>query len=125
MSFLTDRARANNHGSAKEGTEHWWHQRLTAIALIPLGLLFIFPFAQALGDGYEAVTALYANPWHAIVAGLFIIVAFNHLRLGIQVVVEDYVHGAAGKTLLILNTLFCAAFAFAGVFAVAKIAFAG
>lgn len=125
MSFLTDRARAHNHGSAKEGVEHWWQQRLTAIALVPLGLLFIFPFAGALGDGHEAVVALYANPWHAIIAGLFIIVGFNHLRLGVQVVVEDYVHGAAGKTLLILNSLLCAALAFAGLFAVAKIAFTG
>lgn len=125
MSFLTDRARAHNHGSAKEGVEHWWQQRLTAIALVPLGLLFIFPFAGALGDGHEAVVALYANPWHAIIAGLFIVVGFNHLRLGVQVVVEDYVHGAAGKTLLILNSLLCAALAFAGLFAVAKIAFTG
>ena len=125
MSFLTDRARAHNHGSAKEGVEHWWQQRLTAIALVPLGLLFIFPFAGALGDGHEAVVTLYANPWHAIIAGLFIIVGFNHLRLGVQVVVEDYVHGAAGKTLLILNSLLCAALAFAGLFAVAKIAFTG
>ena len=125
MSFLTDRARAHNHGSAKEGTDHWWHQRLTAIALIPLGLLFVFPFAMTVGDGFEAMTALYSNPIHAIIAALFIIVAFNHLRLGVQVVVEDYVHGAMGKTLLILNSLLCAAFAFAGVFAVAKIAFTG
>ncbi|MEM8753135.1 MAG: succinate dehydrogenase, hydrophobic membrane anchor protein [Pseudomonadota bacterium] len=125
MSFLTDRARAHNHGSAKEGVEHWWGQRITAIALVPLGLLFIFPFAIALGDGHEAVVATYANPFHAIVAALFIVVAFNHLRLGIQVVIEDYVHGAAGKAALILNTLFCALFGFAGLFAVAKIAFTG
>lgn len=125
MSFLTDRARANNHGSAKEGVEHWWGQRITAIALTPLGLLFIFPFAMTVGEGYEATIALYQNPIHAIIAGLFIIVAFNHLRLGVQVVIEDYVHGAMGRTLLILNTLFCALFGFAGLFAVAKIAFTG
>lgn len=125
MSFLTDRARAHNHGSAKEGVDHWWGQRMTAIALVPLGLLFIFPFAIALGDGYEAVTALYANPIHAIIAALFIVVAFNHLRLGVQVVIEDYIHGAMGKTALILNTLFCALFGFAGLFAVAKLAFTG
>lgn len=125
MSFLTDRARANGLGSAKEGTDHWWGQRMTAIALIPLGILFIIPFAQSIGDGYEAMLATYSHPIHAIIAALFIIVAFNHLRLGIQVVVEDYVHGAMGKTLLILNTLFCTLFGFAGVFAVAKIAFTG
>lgn len=125
MSFLTDRARANGLGSAKEGTGHFWSQRITAIALVPLGLLFVFPFAAALGDGHEAVLALYGRPFHAIVAGLFIAVAFNHLRLGVQVVVEDYVHGGARAVVLVLNTLICAALAFGGLFAVAKIAFAG
>lgn len=125
MSFLTDRARAHGHGSARDGTEHFWRQRVTAIALVPLGLLFIFPFASALGDSHEAVLELYSNPVHAIVAGLFIVVAFNHLRLGVQVVVEDYVHGGLRTVVLVLNTLFCTLFAFGGLFAVAKIAFAG
>lgn len=69
--------------------------------------------------------ALYSHPFHAIVAGLFILVGCNHLRLGLQVVIEDYVHGAAGKASLIANTLFCGLFAFGGLFAIAKIAFAG
>lgn len=125
MSFLTDRARATGLGSAKDGTHHWWGQRITAIALIPLGLLFIFPFALALGDGHEAVTALYSSPYHAIIAGLFIAVAANHLRLGLQVVIEDYVHGPARTAGVILNTLFCTLLGFAGLFAIAKIAFAG
>ncbi|MFV0476144.1 MAG: succinate dehydrogenase, hydrophobic membrane anchor protein [Pikeienuella sp.] len=125
MSFLTDRARATGLGSAKDGTHHWWSQRITAIALVPLGLLFIIRFALALGDGYEAVRAAYANPFNAIIAGLFILVACNHLRLGLQVVFEDYIHGAARTAALIANTLFCATLAFAGIFAVAKIAFVG
>jgi succinate dehydrogenase / fumarate reductase membrane anchor subunit len=111
MDYQTDRSRANGLGSAKEGTDHWWQQRVTAVALIPLGLLFIFPFAMVIGEGYEAALALYEHPLHAIVACLFILVAFNHLRLGLQVVLA--------------TTLFCFAFAFAGVFAVAKIAFNG
>lgn len=122
MSFLTDRARANNHGSAKEGADHWWQQRVTAVALIPLGLLFIFPFARALGSGYEAVIALYSHPLHAIVACLFILVAFNHLRLGLQVVIEDYVHGMIKTPAVLANIIFCGAFAFAGVFAIVRIA---
>lgn len=125
MSFQTDRQRVTGLGSAKEGVAHWWSQRITAIALVPLGLLFIFPFAGALGTSREDVLALYSHPWHAIIAGLFIIVAFNHLRLGVQVVVEDYVHGAMRTALLIANTLFCTLFAFGGLFAIAKIAFAG
>lgn len=122
MSFLTDRARAHNHGSAKEGADHWWQQRVTAVALVPLGLLFIFPFARALGSGYEAVIALYSHPLHAIVAGLFILVAFNHLRLGLQVVIEDYVHGSLKTVAMLANIAFCGAFAFAGVFAIVRIA---
>ena len=125
MKFQTDRSRAHGLGSAKEGSDHWWSQRVTAVALVPLGLLFVFPFAMALGDGHEAVMALYANPFHAIVAALFMIVAFNHLRLGLQVVIEDYVHGAPRNVMLLANTFFCGAFALAGVFAVAKIAFQG
>ena len=122
MSFLTDRARAHNHGSAKEGADHWWQQRVTAVALIPLGLLFIFPFAGALGSSYDEVIALYEHPFHAIVAGLFILVAFNHLRLGLQVVIEDYVHGMWKTPMMLANTSFCALFAFAGIFAIARIA---
>ncbi|MDG1210879.1 MAG: succinate dehydrogenase, hydrophobic membrane anchor protein [Paracoccaceae bacterium] len=122
MSFLTDRARANNHGSAKEGADHWWQQRVTAVALVPLGLLFIFPFARALGSGYEAVIALYSHPLHAIVACLFILVAFNHMRLGLQVVIEDYVHGMIKTPAMLANIAFCGAFAFAGVFAIVRIA---
>ena len=122
MSFLTDRARANNHGSAKEGADHWWQQRVTAVALVPLGLLFIFPFARALGSGYEAVITLYSHPLHAIVACLFILVAFNHMRLGLQVVIEDYVHGMIKTPAMLANIAFCGAFAFAGVFAIVRIA---
>ena len=69
--------------------------------------------------------ATYENPFHAIIAALFIIVAMNHMRLGIQVVVEDYVHGWAGKAALILNTMFCWFFAAAGVIAVIMIALGG
>ena len=124
MSYRTDRQRALGLGSAKEGTGHWWSQRLTSVALVPLTLLFIFPFAQSLGADYATVRATYANPFHAIVAILLILVAFLHLQQGLQVVIEDYVHGKAARTgLLLANTLVSWAFALAGVFAVAKIAF--
>lgn len=125
MSFLTARARAHGHGSAKDGTGHFWSQRITAIALVPLGLLFIFPFAGALGDGHRAVVALYESPFNAIVAALFILVACNHLRLGVQVVLEDYLHGGMRTASLVVNTLVSALLGFGGLFAVAKIAFAG
>lgn len=124
MTFRTDRQRVEGLGSAHGGTDHFWHQRLTAIALVPLMVLFIFPFASNLGGDFAAVRAAYASPFNAIVAVLFILVAFRHLQLGLQVVIEDYVHGRAMLlSLLIANILFCSALALAGVFAVAKIAF--
>ena len=126
MSFQTDRNRVRGLGTAHEGAKHWWHQRLTSIALVPLALLFLFPFARALGHDHATVLGLYRHTGHALVAVLFIAMAFLHLAQGLQVVIEDYVPGHATRTaLLICNTLFCGLFAVAGIFAVAKIAFSG
>lgn len=111
-------------GSAKDGVEHWWMQRVTSIALLPLTVLFVIPFAQVLGGGYESVAALYANPFHALVAILFIAVNFWHLAQGLQTVIEDYVHAKAARTTLLLaNTLGCGLLGVAGVFAVARLSF--
>lgn len=124
MSYQTDRSRVDGLGSAKEGTHHFSVQRISAVALVPLTLLFIFTFAQAMGSSLEEVRAIYARPFNAIVAILFLGSAFYHLKLGLQVVIEDYVHGKAARTgLLLANILLCWAFGLSGVFAVAKIAF--
>jgi succinate dehydrogenase / fumarate reductase membrane anchor subunit len=96
------------------------------VALVPLAILFIFPLAATIGGSFEEVRQVYANPFNAIVAILFIAVMFRHLSLGLQVVIEDYVHGKTARTTaLLLNTGFCWLFGLTGVFAVAKIAFAG
>ena len=124
MSYRTAKARVTGLGSAGSGVHHWWTHRLTSVALVPLGLLWVVPFAQTLGEGHAAVLALYANPFHAIVAALFVAVSFHHLAQGLQVVIEDYVHAKGWRTgLLVANSLFCAALGFAGVFALMKIAF--
>jgi succinate dehydrogenase / fumarate reductase membrane anchor subunit len=126
MSFKTDFGRVNGLGSAKEGTHHFWTQRISAVALLVLTPLFIIPFAINLGDSFEAVRASYANPFMAIIAALFVITAFYHLKLGLQVVIEDYIHGKAMRTGLIIGmSLFCALMGFTGLFAIAKIAFTG
>ena len=125
MSYRTDRQRVRGLGTAHEGTGHWWSQRLSSIALIPLTLCFIFPFAQNLGQNFETVRATYATPLNAIVAILFLLVGFLHLQQGVQVVVEDYVQDKPLRTAALLaNTLICWALALTGAFAVAKIAFA-
>lgn len=123
MSYLTDRKRVQGLGSAKSGTHHFISQRVTAIALIPLVVLFVLPFGYNLGAGYDRVIAAYSHPINAIIAVLFFIAVFTHLRLGLQVVIEDYVHGKMARTALLLaNTLFCWLLGLTGVFAVAKIA---
>ena len=123
MSHLTDKKRVHGLGSAKDGTGHFISQRVTAIALIPLVVLFTVPFGYNLSAGYDRVIEAYSHPVNAIVAILFFIALFTHLRLGLQVVIEDYVHGHGARTaLLIANTLFCWLFGLTGVFAIAKIA---
>lgn len=123
MSFLTDRARVTGLGPAKEGVGHWWAQRVTAVALVPLAALFAIPFAQSLGAGHEAVLETYRHPFHAIVAILFLGTMFYHLKLGLQVVIEDYVHGTGARTAAVIaNTLGCWLFGLTAVFAVARIA---
>ncbi|HRW17048.1 succinate dehydrogenase, hydrophobic membrane anchor protein [Amaricoccus sp.] len=124
MGYRTDRQRAVGLGAAGEGTGHWWNQRLTSLALLLLTPFFVFPFAATLGADFETARATYADPFNALVAILFLLVAFAHLQQGVQVVVEDYVHGRALRTALLLaNLLICWALALAGIFAIAKIAF--
>lgn len=124
MDFRTDRNRVLGLGSAHHGAGHWWAQRITSVALIPLTLLFVFPFARALGQSHAEVRAIYHSPWNALVAVLFLGVGFWHLAQGLQVVIEDYVPAKATRTaLLLLNTMLNGALAVAGIFAVAKLAF--
>ncbi|MBY8976213.1 succinate dehydrogenase, hydrophobic membrane anchor protein [Rhodobacteraceae bacterium NNCM2] len=124
MSFKTPRQYATGLGSGKSGTHHWWSMRISSVALIPLSILFVLPFADALGGGYEEVIETYTNPFNAIVAALFLAVGFHHLMQGMQTVIEDYVHAPAWRTALLLgNSMLCGALGFAGIFAVLKIAF--
>ncbi|MEL6280286.1 MAG: succinate dehydrogenase, hydrophobic membrane anchor protein [Pseudomonadota bacterium] len=124
MSIKTPMNRVLGLGSAKSGTEHWWAQRISSVALVPLTILFLFPFLSALGGGYEAVRAAYASPFNALVAILFIAVNFLHLQQGLQVVIEDYVHEKRSRTVMMFcNTLLCGLLGAAGVFAIAKLSF--
>lgn len=126
MGYRTDYARVQGHGAAGYGVKHWWHQRLTAIALLPLTLMFVIPFGRALGGGHEVFLATYSNLWHALVAVMFVIAAFWHLLLGLQVVIEDYVPDKTARTaLLIGNVLLCWGLGVAGVLSVASVLFGG
>ncbi len=126
MRYQTDRQLAEGLGSAKDGTTEWWKQRLGAVALIPLVLLFIIPLLRAIGSDFNAARAIYENPLNALVAILFFITIMAHLRQGLQEVIVDYVHGkAALTTALIANTMFTTLIGVIGVFSIAKIAFGG
>ena len=113
-------------GSAKEGVAHWWAQRLTAVALIPLLLWFVIEVIGLTAAPRAAVVAWLHGPFAAIATVLLLIAAFYHMALGVQVVIEDYVHGEWSKiTLLVLNKFVAFALAAAGIFAVLRIAFQG
>lgn len=110
-------------GSAREGVRHWWLQRLTAIALLPLAALFLPSFATVAAGGWAEAAALYRHPLHALVASLFLAVCAYHLCLGMRVVIEDYVHHAGAKTaLLVCNALGCSLLGAAGVLSVTLLA---
>ena len=122
MAFLTDRKRAVGWGSAKSGTEHFWAMKKSSVALLFLVPLFVFTFGGILGGTYEEVTAYYARPFPAIVAALTILVAFKHFNDGVQVLIEDYVHGVMEKVLILLMTCVSYGAAAVGVFAIARMA---
>ena len=112
-------------GSAKEGTSHFWSQRLTALALIPLVMWLCFSVASLPGMDYVAVREWLSSPLTTIMMILFILVAFYHSRLGLQVVIEDYVGGHGARTAAIIAVTFAAAIlAVVGVFSALRIAFA-
>lgn len=122
MAYLTDRKRAVGMGSAKQGTEHHWSMTVTSSALLVLVPLFIFTFGSILGAPYGDVLAYYSRPFPAIIAGLTFLVGFTHFKQGVQVLIEDYVHGQARKFLIIMMICVSYGAAAAGLFAVGNLA---
>lgn len=122
MSYLTDRKRATGMGSAKSGTEHHWSMTVSSGALLVLIPLFVFTFGPILGGTYEEVTAYFARPFPALVAGLTIVVTFKHFAGGVQALIEDYVHGMAQKIAMITMTCVSYAAMAVGLYAVIRLA---
>ena len=111
-------------GSAKSGTEHWWLERVTAIAGIPLTIFFIVFVMMHLGATRTELVASMGNPLVAILMVLTVISMLWHMRLGLQVVIEDYVHAALPKYLsLLFNTFFTAILGVAALYAILKMSF--
>ena len=111
-------------GSAKSGTEHWWAQRVTAIAGIPLVIFLIGFIVMHVGSSRAEVVASVKNPLVAILLALTVVNLLWHMRLGLQVVIEDYVHGHGTKiAALLLNTFFTVAMGAAALYAILKMSF--
>ena len=124
MNMRTPLGKVRGLGSARDGTHHWWMQRVTAIANLPLMIFFIIFIIAHLGSGRAELVAAIANPMIAILLSLTMISVLWHMRLGLQVVIEDYMHGAATKLAAILaNTFFTAALGVAALYAILKMSF--
>ena len=122
MSLRTPLGRVLGRGSAKSGSAHWWTQRLSAIALIPLTLWFAISLSLLPALDYATVSAWLAGTWTAILASLLVLVLAHHSNAGVQVVIEDYVQDHGLKLIALVAVTFAhCVIAAAGVFAVLRV----
>ena len=123
-SIQTPLGRVRYLGSARSGTKHFWHQRLTAVAMIPLTIAAVIIIVGLLGRNQAAVVQILGSTFVAITMLLFIVTSIYHMWLGMQVIVEDYVHDELLKYVTLMgNTFFCFAVGATGVFAILKLSF--
>ena len=126
MTMRTPLSRVRGLGSAKEGTDHFWKQRLTGVANVPLMIFFVFLIVSMVGADHAAAASIVGSPFVAILLLLVIVSGLYHMRLGMQTIIEDYVSAEGAKIgLLMANTFFCVAIGAACVFAVLKVSFGG
>ncbi len=124
MNLRTPLSKVKGLGSAKEGAQHWWNQRMTAIALVPLALWFSFSVALIAVADFTTVSAWISAPLNTVLMILAICVGFYHGYLGLQVIIEDYVaHEPLKIAMLIGIGLLAVLFAVLGVVSVLKISF--
>jgi succinate dehydrogenase / fumarate reductase membrane anchor subunit len=121
MKMRTDLSRVRGLGSAREGTGHFWKQRLSAVSNLVLITAFVVMLIAFHDDGYADVRLAFQNPLVALVMALTVVSATIHMRLGMQTIIEDYVHGELRVPLQILNTFFAILVAAACVLAVVKL----
>lgn len=126
MSLQSPLGRVLGRGSAKEGVHHWWVQRLTAVALIPLSIWFLVALLMLPLRDYDTVAAWIGRGWTPVLLIVFVLIVTWHSRLGVQVVIEDYVHKPGAKVFALVISTFAHFLAAAiAIYAVLKLAFAG
>ena len=126
QSLRSDVARARGLGAAKEGVQHWWGQRLSALALIPLGLWLVIALVCHAGADRASIVQWLGSPFTLGALALTLLAVFYHAALGLQAVIEDYIHAKGAKLALVILIQFAAfAFAAAGIVALLVVAFAG
>jgi len=124
FSMRTPLGRVRHLGSAHHGTRVFWHQRLTAVANVPLTIALIVIIIGLMGRNHAAVVQILGSTLVAVTMLLFILTSAYHMWLGMQVIIEDYVHDEIWKlVILMLNTFFSFAVGLAAVFAVLKLSF--
>ena len=121
----TELGRVRGLGSAKEGTHHWWHQRLTAGSNLFLMLWLVISVARQPAYDFGALHAWMASAWVAIPMILLIVSVFYHFRLGLQVLIEDYQHGESRVVTMVLLNFFTVAAAAIAIFSILRIALSG
>jgi succinate dehydrogenase / fumarate reductase membrane anchor subunit len=125
MNMRTPLKNVRHLGSAKEGADHFWMQRVTAVANLVLGLFLVWLIASLAGADYATVKSTLANPIVALLLAMLIVSATIHMRLGMQVIIEDYITRESTKiVLLLLNNFFAILVAAASVWAILKLSFA-
>lgn len=125
MSLRSPLGRVRGLGAAGEGVGHWWLQRVTAVALLPLTAWFVISLLMHPLQSYDAMRGWLGQPYVAVLSILLVFTLALHAKLGVQVVIEDYVHGKAAKTtLLLLSTFIHVAAAVAAIFAILVLALA-
>ena len=125
-SMKTPMKRVRGLGSAKTGTDHFWTQRLSAAATMLLAIALVVVLAGTVGNDAVAARAVLAQPLVAVLLLLFIVSGVAHMRIGMQVIIEDYVHEEGAKVIALgLNTFFSAIIAVVCLFAVLKLSFGG
>ena len=124
MSMKSELGKVRGLGAAHDGTQHFWMQRVTAVSNVPLVIYLVYFIVSHLGASREAVVTSVKNPVSAIALSLAMISIFWHMKLGIQMVIEDYVHGTAAKLMaLLLNAFFAFVLAGLALFAILKMNF--